>query len=57
MLNPEQIKDKLQDRKLSAVAENTGLHYNTLRKLRDGEAKEPSYETIKVLSDYFVGEG
>jgi len=53
MLTPDQIIEKLQDRKLAVVAENTGLHYNTLKKLRDGAAKEPSYESIRILSEYF----
>ena len=56
MISPEDIKDKLQDRRLQLVADKTGLHYNTLKKLRDGEAKDPSYETIKALSDYFTAE-
>ncbi len=53
MLNPEQIKDKLHDRKLSVVAEQTGLSVQTLWYIRSGKSKAPEFETIKKLSDYF----
>ena len=53
MLSPDECKEKLKDRTLAVVAENTGLHYNTLLRLRDGHAKEPSYKVIKTLSEYF----
>lgn len=53
MLNPEQIKEKLKDRVVSVVAEETGLHPNTVRKLKEGKGKSPEYETVKKLSDYF----
>ena len=53
MLTPEQIKDKLHDRKLSVVAEQTGLSVQTLWYIRSGKSKAPEFETIKKLSDYF----
>jgi len=49
------IKDKLKDRKLSVVAEKTGLHENTLRGLINNENPDPKLSTIKSLTDYFSG--
>ena len=53
MLNPEQIRNKLQDRRLSVVAEQTGLTVQTLWNIRSGRSKAPEYATIEKLSNYF----
>lgn len=53
MLNPEQIKEKLKDRKLSVVAEVTGLSVQTLWYIRSGKSKAPEFETIEKLNKYF----
>jgi len=53
MLTLETIIELLQDSRISAVSRKTGLHYNTIRAVRDGRATSPSYATIKALSDYF----
>jgi transcriptional regulator with XRE-family HTH domain len=53
MLNPKQIKDKLKDRKLSVVAEHTGLTVQTLWYIRSGKSKAPAFDTIEKLSNYF----
>jgi hypothetical protein len=37
------------------VAEATGLHYNTIRGVRDNEDANPSYKVLKALSDYLEG--
>lgn len=52
MLTVEEISQKLKDRKLGVVAESTGLHYNTIKSIRDGSSKRPSHDTVKALSDY-----
>jgi hypothetical protein len=52
MLSLEEIQEKLKDRKLKTVAEKTGLHYDTVRRLAYGYFKSPSYEAVKILSDY-----
>ena len=53
MLTIEQIKHLLQDRRLEAVSTGTGLHYNTLRYIRDTEQRNVSYSTLEKLSKYF----
>lgn len=53
MLTPEQVKDKLQDRNLVVVAEVSGIHINTIRKLHKGTATSPSYGTMEKISAYF----
>lgn len=54
MLTIEEISRMLSDRRLGVVSEATGLHYNTIRAIRDGTSKKPSHDTIKALSDYFT---
>jgi hypothetical protein len=55
MLTLEQIKTALADRRLTVVAESTGLHYNTLRDIRDNPESNPSYRTLKAVSEYLEG--
>lgn len=55
MLTIEQIRLALRDRRISMVSAATGLHYNTIRALRDNESANPSYKVMKALSDYFEG--
>ena len=52
MLNLEQIKSGLEDRNLEKVAERTGIHRNTINAIRTGSNTNPTYATLKVLSDY-----
>ena len=49
----ETIREKLKDRRLGLVAKKTGLHYNTLRELRDNPASNPTWSTISSLVNYF----
>ena len=53
MLTLEQIRAALYDRRVDVVAQATGLHYNTVFKVRSGENENPTYRVIKALSDYF----
>lgn len=53
MLTPEQIKDRLQDRKLGYIAEQTGLSPQTLWYIRSGKSKNLAFTTIEKLSNYF----
>lgn len=48
MLTIEQIKEKLKDRNISAVAKALGVHQNTLYRLDE----KTSYKVVKALSDY-----
>ena len=52
MLTLDQIRHHLSDRRLSKVAEATGLHYQTVRKVANDKAITPDYQTVKALSDY-----
>jgi hypothetical protein len=54
MLTIEQIINALEDRKLRVVARETGLHYHTLRRIKHGETRDPSFSTVKLLSDYLT---
>lgn len=52
LLTIEQIRDKLIDRRVSMVSEATGLHYNTIRWIRDNADANPTLDTMKKLSAY-----
>lgn len=56
MLTLDQIRAALRDRRLAKVAEATGLHYNTIREIRDNSNANPTYKVIKALSDYLTPE-
>jgi hypothetical protein len=51
MLSIETIQQALKDRNLLRVAEQTGLHYNTVRAVARGKTTV-QYWVIKKLSDY-----
>jgi hypothetical protein len=51
----EQIRQGLQDRRLTVVAQATGLHYNTVRAISTGENTNPTHETMQRLADYLEG--
>jgi len=53
MLTPEQIKNKLQDRKLGYIAEQTGLSSQTLWYIKTGKSTNLEFRTIDKLSKYF----
>lgn len=55
MLNLDQMRDALEDRNVEKVAENTGIHRNTISAIRAGTNTNPTYSTMKVLSDYLRG--
>jgi hypothetical protein len=52
MMTLDQVRAALMDRRLIVVASATGLHYNTLLDIRDNQQSNPTYSTIKALSDY-----
>lgn len=57
MLTLEQIRTALMDRNLSNVARNIGMHYNVVYRAATDRTRNPSYDTVKALSDYLeVGE-
>jgi DNA-binding Xre family transcriptional regulator len=52
MMTLDQIKQALEDRRLNIVSEATGLHYNTLKNIRDGKNENPSIKTLNKISAY-----
>ena len=50
MLTLDQIRTQLQDRRLAIIVKATGLHYNTLREVRDNADANPTYKVIKLLN-------
>ena len=46
------IRRALSDRRLQVVADATGLHVNTLRKIRDDPGHMPNYSTYMRLNEY-----
>jgi transcriptional regulator with XRE-family HTH domain len=55
MLDLSQIKEALLYRNLYKVSTQTGVHRNTLSAIRLGKNANPSYATVKTLSDYLLG--
>jgi hypothetical protein len=55
MLNLEQLRTALDDRNVEKVSQRTGIHRNTIAAIRNGANANPTYATMKVLSDYLVG--
>jgi hypothetical protein len=54
MMTLEQIQAALADRRPAMVAEATGLHYNTVRSVRDNPQANPTYAVLRALSDYLT---
>lgn len=48
----DQIREALRDRRLVVVARECGLHENTVYRIMSGANANPSYETIRKLSEY-----
>jgi hypothetical protein len=55
MMTLEQIRNALSDRMPAKVAEATGLHYNTIREVRDNPDANPTYKVLMALSNYLEG--
>lgn len=48
----DQIIEGLSDRKLTKVAEDTGLKYHTVMEVANGKRRNPTYETYIALVNY-----
>lgn len=55
MMTLDQIRDALKDRRPAMVAQSTGLHVNTVMRIRDGQNTNPSYDVVVALSNYLQG--
>ena len=54
MLTLDEIRKRLQDRRLPVVSEATGVHSNTIRVIRDNPWANPTYQVMVKLSDYLT---
>ena len=57
MMTLNQIRAALADRRADKVASATGLHYNTVRDIRDNENANPTWRVLKALNDYLTQQG
>jgi len=53
----KQIREGLQDRSPGKVARATGVHYNTVRAVRDDPNANPTYRVVASLSEYLQQKG
>jgi transcriptional regulator with XRE-family HTH domain len=42
----------LVDRRLDIVSDATGVHVNTISRIRDGKTENPSYKAFEALRKY-----
>jgi transcriptional regulator with XRE-family HTH domain len=56
MLSPEEIKDRLKDRRIGMVAEAVGISRQTLYNFLSGRTESPSHELVAKLSNYLEKE-
>ena len=54
MLTLDEIQKALEGCDLTAVAFHTGLHFNTIRRYRDGRITDPPLDTVQKLSEYLT---
>lgn len=52
MMTIDDIRQQLKDLRPKRVAEATGLHANSIRDIRDNPEANPTYRTLKALSEY-----
>jgi transcriptional regulator with XRE-family HTH domain len=52
----EWIRGALADRRLAKVSEATGLHPNTIARIRDGKENNPKLATLNRLAVYLNGQ-
>jgi len=52
-----EIKGLLKGRNLAQVGRAVGLSRAYILRIKQGQAKNPSYETVRKLSEYLEGEG
>ena len=57
MIEIEWIRKALLDRRPKIVAESTGLHVNTVTRIRDGKEENPKIDTLNRLAVYLIGQG
>jgi hypothetical protein len=53
LMTPLQLSQQLTGKQLKEIAEKTGLHYNTLRKIRDDPSANPTFNVMTTLTEFF----
>jgi len=48
----KKMNEAIEKTHIGAVAEATGLHYNTIRKVANGEKDDPRYKTLKAIDEW-----
>lgn len=56
MLTLDKIRALLADRRPDVVAKAVGVHRNTIAGIRSGRIRNPSYETVRKISDYLTSQ-
>jgi len=54
LLTVERIREMLADRHLKIVSDKSGVKYATVRAIASGDVTNPSYESVKRLSEYLT---
>lgn len=54
MLSLDEIREKLDGKSTASIVHATGIHYNTIREIRNNKDANPTYKVIKLLSDYLT---
>ena len=54
-MNIDKMKRMLADRRLDVVSESTGVHVNTIARIRDGVTENPSHKSFEALRSYLEG--
>lgn len=49
------VRNMLKMCNIREVSKQTGMPYMTVYKIGNGKTKNPTYETVKVLSEFFRG--
>jgi len=57
VLTPAEIDRQLRHMEAKPIAEALDLSIQTIYRIKRGENKNPSYDTILKLSDYFIKRG
>lgn len=55
MMTLDEIRRRLKQCRIDLVSKATGLHYNTVRQIRDDEDANPTYRVMKALENYLEG--
>jgi len=48
----EKMNEAITTTNIQTIASATGLHYNTIRKVANGEKDDPRYKTLKAIDEW-----